>query len=154
MRLRRRGVALQRRQPAGIRGELARMRFLHSPADPLVARDRGLGSGNFPVNFLDKTAGMHTYGNGGARLVRHDDFDSVDAALHIDPQKSTLEKWKRGNLSTSFLEVSSMCCGSMARLFTELLRLITIEFPPSTPQIVETGKPRLVHMEVSSTSIP
>lgn len=47
-----------------------------------------------------------------------------------------------------------MCCGSMARLFTELLRLITIEFPPSTPQIVETGKPRLVHMEVSSTSIP
>ena len=97
---------------------------------------------------------LQRYGNGGAGLVRHDDFDSIDAALHIDPQESILKAWKRGNLSTSFLEVSSMCCGSMARLFTELLRLITIEFPPSIPQIVETWKPRLVHMEVSSTSIP
>ena len=42
----------------------------------------------------------------------------------------------------------------MARLFTELFKLITIEFPPSIPHTVETWKPRLVHMVVSSTSMP
>lgn len=86
--------------------------------------------------------------------MRHDNLDSIDATLHVDPQESILEKWKRGNLSTSFLEVSSMCCGSIARLLTELLRLITIEFPPSIHHTVETWKPRLVHMVVSSTSMP
>ena len=54
VRFRRRGVALQRRQPAGIRGKLAGVRFLDSPADPLVAGNRGFGGRDFPVDFLDK----------------------------------------------------------------------------------------------------
>lgn len=52
MALGRRGVVLQRRQPAGIRGELAGMRFLDSPADPLITINRGFWEWKFPVNFL------------------------------------------------------------------------------------------------------